>query len=96
MAKEGNSNLVRLDVQEDILVITSNSQLGKVREEVNINLRGEGIQIAFNSRYLLDVLKSMEEEEIVIELTSSVSPCVIKGKNSNNAKYLVLPVRLVR
>ena len=35
-------------------------------------------------------------EEIVIELTSSVSPCVIKGKNSNNAKYLVLPVRLVR
>lgn len=80
MAKEGNSNLVRLDVQEDILVITSNSQLGKVREEVNINLRGEGIQIAFNSRYLLDVLKSMEEEEIVIELTSSVSPCVIKGK----------------
>jgi DNA polymerase-3 subunit beta len=96
MAKEGNSNLVRLDVQEDILVITSNSQLGKVREEVNINLQGEGIQIAFNSRYLLDVLKSMEEEEIVIELTSSVSPCVIKGKNSNNAKYLVLPVRLVR
>ena len=96
MAKEGNSNLVRLDVQEDILVITSNSQLGNVREEVNINLQGEGIQIAFNSRYLLDVLKSMEEEEIVIELTSSVSPCVIKGKNSNNAKYLVLPVRLVR
>lgn len=96
MAKEGNSNLVRLDVQEDILVITSNSQLGKVREEVNINLQGQGIQIAFNSRYLLDVLKSMEEEEIVIELTSSVSPCVIKGKNSNNAKYLVLPVRLVR
>ena len=39
MAKEGNSNLVRLDVQEDILVITSNSQLGKVREEVNINLQ---------------------------------------------------------
>ena len=70
--------------------------MGKVREEVNINLQGEGIQIAFNSRYLLDVLKSMEEEEIVIELTSSVSPCVIKGKNSNNAKYLVLPVRLVR
>ena len=96
MAKDGNSNLIKLDVQEDILIITSNSQLGKVREEVNINLRGEGIQIAFNSRYLLDVLKSMEEEEIVIELTSSVSPCVIKGKNSNNAKYLVLPVRLVR
>ncbi len=96
MAKDGNSNLIRLDVQEDTLVITSNSQLGKVREEVNINLQGDGVQIAFNSRYLLDVLKNMEEEDVVIEMTSSVSPCVIKGKNSNNAKYLVLPVRLVR
>lgn len=96
MAKDGNSNLIRLDVQEDTLVITSNSQLGKVREEVNINLQGEGIQIAFNSRYLLDVLKNMEEDDVVVEMTSSVSPCVIKGKNSNNAKYLVLPVRLVR
>ena len=44
----------------------------------------------------VDVLKNMEEDDVVIEMTSSVSPCVIKGKNSNNAKYLVLPVRLVR
>ena len=96
MAKDGNTNLIKLDIQQDNLIISSNSQLGKVREEISIKLQGDEIQIAFNSRYLLDVLKSMEEEEIVIELTSSVSPCVIKGKNSNNAKYLVLPVRLVR
>ena len=96
MAKDGNSNLIKLDVQEDILIITSNSQLGKVREEVAINLQGEEVQIAFNSRYLLDVLKNMEEEEIVMEMTSGITPCVIKGKNMNNSKYLVLPVRLVR
>ena len=96
MAKDGNSNLIKLDVQEDILIITSNSQLGKVIEEVAINLQGEEVQIAFNSRYLLDVLKNMEEEEIVMEMTSGITPCVIKGKNMNNSKYLVLPVRLVR
>ena len=79
-----------------ILIITSNSQLGKVREEVAISLQGEGVRIAFNSRYLLDVLKSMEEDEIVMEMTSGITPCVIKGKNMNNSKYLVLPVRLVR
>ena len=96
MAKEGNTNLIKLDIQDDTLIITSNSQLGKVREEVVINLQGEELQIAFNSRYLLDVLKNMEEEDIVMEMSSSVSPCVIKGKNLNNGKYLVLPVRLVR
>lgn len=96
MAKDSNSNLIKLDVQEDTIVITSNSQLGKVREEVNINLQGESIQIAFNSRYLLDVLKNIEDDEVILEMTSSVSPCVIKCKNVDNSKYLVLPVRLLR
>lgn len=96
MAKEGNSNLIKLDIQEENVIITSNSQLGKVREEVNINLQGEGVQIAFNSRYLLDVLKNMEDDEVVIEMTSSVSPCVIKSKETDAYKYLVLPVRLIR
>ncbi|MDO5039254.1 DNA polymerase III subunit beta [Clostridium sp.] len=96
MAKDGNNNLIKLDVQDDALVITSNSQLGKVREEVFINLQGEKIQIAFNSRYLIDVLKNFEDEEVVMEMTSSVSPCIIKAKDADNYKYLVLPVRLIR
>lgn len=96
MAKDGNSNLIKFDIQDDVLVITSNSQLGKVREEIFIELQGEGIQIAFNSRYILDVLKNMEDEEILLEMSSAISPCVLKGKNMSNAKYLVLPVRVVR
>lgn len=96
MAKDGNSNLIKLDIQDEAMIITSNSQLGKVREELNITLQGEAIQIAFNSRYLLDVLKNIDDEEIKLELTSSVSPCVIKCKSIENSKYLVLPVRLMR
>ena len=96
MAKEGNSNLIKLEIQDDTIVNTSNSQLGKVREEVVINLQGEGVQIAFNSRYLLDVLKNMEDDMVIMEMTSSVTPCVIKAKETDSYKYLVLPVRLIR
>ncbi|AGF53847.1 DNA polymerase-3 subunit beta [Clostridium saccharoperbutylacetonicum] len=96
MAKDGNTNLIRLDIQQDNLIITSNSQLGKVREEISIKLQGEGIQIAFNSKYLLDVLKNMEQNEVVMKMTSGISPCVIEEENNENAKYLVLPVRLMR
>ncbi|SHK57880.1 DNA polymerase III, beta subunit [Clostridium cavendishii DSM 21758] len=96
MAKDGNSNLIKFDINDDAIVITSNSQLGKVREEVSANMQGEGMQIAFNSKYLLDVLKNMEDGEVEMELTSSISPCIIKNKNAENSKYLVLPVRLVK
>lgn len=40
MAKDGNTNLIKLDLHQDNLVITSNSQLGKVRDEISIKLQG--------------------------------------------------------
>lgn len=95
MAKEGNTNLIKLDIKDDQIVITSDSQLGKAREELNILMQGEPLKIAFNARFLIDVFKIMDEEEIVLELTSSVSPCVVKNKEKNNCTYLVLPVRVV-
>jgi DNA polymerase III subunit beta len=69
--------------------------LGKVREELNIILQGQPLQIAFNSKYLIDMFKMMEEEEVVMEFSSSVSPCIVKNKNIDNCTYLVLPVRLL-
>lgn len=95
MAKDGNTNLVKFNIKDDTLIITSNSQLGKVREELNIILQGDDLQIAFNSKYLIDVLKILEDEEIVMEFDSSVSPCVIKSKEYNAYTYLVLPVRVL-
>ncbi len=94
MAKDGNTNLVKFDIFDDTLVVTSNSQLGKAREEMQIILQGEGIKIAFNSRYLIDVFKTMEEENVTMEFTSTVSPCVIRNQNSDNSVYLLLPVRI--
>lgn len=95
MAKEGNTNLVKFDISDDTLIVTSNSQLGKVREEMQIILQGSSLKIAFNSKYLIDVFKNMDEEELVMEFTSSVNPCVIKNKNIDNCVYLLLPVRVL-
>lgn len=95
MAKEGNTNLIKMDIMDDQMIITSDSQLGKAREELNIIMQGDNLKIAFNAKFLIDVFKIMDEEEIVLELTSSVSPCVVRNKDKNNCTYLVLPVRFV-
>lgn len=95
MAKDSNTNLIKLEIEENNMIITSNSQLGMVREELNILLQGDTLKIAFNSKYLIDVLKIMDEEEIIMKFSSSVSPCVIKNKDKDNCTYLVLPVRLL-
>lgn len=95
LAREGKTNLIKFEVKDEKMIITSNSQMGKVYEEVNIKLEGEGIKIAFNSKYFLDVLRIIDSEEIYLEFSTNVSPCLVKKCDSNDFTYLVLPVRLV-
>ena len=95
LAREGKTNLITMDIKEDYMVITSNSQLGNVHEEVSIFSEGIGIQIRFNSKYFIDVLKIVDVDEVYLEFSSSVSPCLLKTTESNDYTYLVLPVRLI-
>ena len=95
LSREGKTNLVKFEIMDELMVITSNSQMGKVYEEVKISLEGEGIKIAFNSKYFLDVLKIIDSEEIYMEFTSNVSPCIIRKTDADDYIYLILPVRLV-
>lgn len=95
LAREGKTNLIKFEINENKMAITSNSQMGKVYEEVHIDLEGEGLKIQFNSRYFIDVLRIIDSEEIYLEFSTSVSPCLIKKIDSNDFLYLVLPVRLI-
>ena len=94
LAKEGKNNLIRCSVNDQKWIITSRSEEGNVREELMISKEGEDLDIGFNSKYLMEALKAINEEEILIELNTSVSPCLIKPIEGNSFEYLILPVRL--
>ena len=89
-------SLIKLNAQDDVLKITSYApEIGKIYEEMNIFLEGEPMEISFNSRYLLDALKSVDSEEIYMELTGSLSPGIIRPVENDDYIYLILPVRTV-
>jgi len=95
LAKEG-ANIIKLTVTDGSLVINSNSpEIGKIEEQLAIEMEGEETQIAFNSRYLIDVLKVIDADEILLELTGSLSPGIIKRADGENYIYLILPIRIV-
>ncbi|KXZ40763.1 DNA polymerase-3 subunit beta [Alkalithermobacter thermoalcaliphilus JW-YL-7 = DSM 7308] len=94
LAKEGKNNLVKFSIRDDIMLVTSNSEIGNVQEEISISLEGEDLDIAFNSRYLMEGLKVIDSEEIYLEFTTNVSPCIIKPEDGEKYIYLLLPVRI--
>lgn len=94
MAREGKNNLVKFQIEKDSLHISSNSEMGEVDEVIKIDAEGESIEIAFNSRYLIDALKVIDSEEIYMHFISPVSPCLIIPCDGTMYTYLLLPVRI--
>ena len=93
LARQSKTNLVNFKIEKDLLTITSDSEIGKAREQVGIQLMGKSLDISFNVRYLLDVLKEVDDEEIVLDFNTNISPCVIHPMQGENYLYLVLPVK---
>ena len=52
------------------------------------------MEAGFNQKYFLDSLKAIDEEDIFIELGSSISPCLVKSVENNDYVYMILPIRL--
>jgi DNA polymerase-3 subunit beta len=95
MAKEGKNTSVKFKITDEALFISSNVEIGSASEVVSITLEGDDLEIGFNPKYWLDVLKVIDSEMVQIELTTNVSPCIVKPLDQNDYTYLVLPVRIV-
>lgn len=90
-------SFIVLSISNDKMKVNARSSKGSLNEEVNIEpilMNQEGLEIAFNSRYLIDVLKNSNSENIRMFFKGSVSPCIVKEEDNEDAYYLILPVRM--
>jgi len=94
MAREGKNNLIKMSFHDGILRITSNAELGDVEEEMDASLNGDSIDIAFNARYITDVIRNVSDENLCMKFNSNISPCVVIPENGDDFIYLILPVRV--
>ena len=98
LSKIGQNNLVQFDIRDQNLCITSRSEIGNVRENINIVFGGKELLIAFNARYFMEALRVIPDEFITIKFNQAQNPCVISPFEGDEDKflYLILPVRLIK
>ena len=87
------NNLVLFDIKPDKIVITANSDMGKVEETVACDLDGKELKIAMNGKYIMDAVKSLSEEEVVLSFNLPIAPFTVENVEDKHCQYLVLPVR---
>lgn len=94
MAKDGEYNVIKFQFNEDEVIITSNNpDIGKAYETVPITTNGTEITIAFNAKYVTDILKNVGATELHFSLNTPLSPASIKPVNDDNYTYIITPVR---
>jgi DNA polymerase III subunit beta len=84
---------VKLSINDDNIVITSNTEIGAVREELRVEMEGNKLDIGFNPRYFIEALKVVEDEVINILFTSNIGPCTLNPIDNEKFCYLILPLR---
>lgn len=94
ISREGKKNPIRIAIEQDKVIITSNAELGTAREELEATLEGKEITIAFNHKYLIDALKAIDDDNVCIHFISPLTPCIIQPEEGQHYKYLVLPIRV--
>jgi len=66
----------------------------EVESELPTNYEGQDFEVAFNPVYLSDVLKALEQNEIVIELTTPLNPGVIRPADDESYRYVMMPMKV--
>lgn len=91
-----NSNMVTLTVEEDRVLITCSApDIGTVHEEVLVEKDGDRLQVGFNARLLIDALRSIEYDEVLLELSGPLSPARLKPLATDSTFAIVLPMRIM-
>jgi len=94
ITREEKKYPVNVKIEENVLRIMCISTLGNAKEEMNIENDGKNIEIGFNPKYFIDALKAINHEEVYVDFTTSMSPCVIKPLEGEEFVHMILPVRI--
>ena len=89
------TNAVKVILQNGSITLhTSSPDVGEATEDLPAQYRGESLTTGFNARYLLDALAVMEGDTVNLEISSPLSPCVLKSDGDPGFLCVVMPMKI--
>ena len=94
LIKESDKKPIIVSIKDDNnMYLKVDTFMGSMNEEIEIDKEGEEIIIGFNPKFVMDVLKVIDDEKITLYMRDSKSPCIIRDIEENYI-YVVLPVNI--
>lgn len=93
LVRGDKNSLIIFDISGDTVEISSASEIGNVQEPVKANIEGKDVRIAMNSKFIIEAVNALDEQEIVLSFNNQVQPFVCQNADNKQSLYLILPVR---
>jgi DNA polymerase-3 subunit beta len=91
------ASMVKLSLGNQQLIITANSEAaGNAYEELEVEQTGDDLTIAFNARYLIEILNHIDSPQVVLEFLGPLSPAAIRPLETSpggSQLYVLMPLR---
>ncbi len=90
-----SANVVRIIVEDEKMrLLTSSQGLGEGEAVLDVKKDGEDNEIAFNIKFLTDLIRNIQAKEMIIEFSSPVEPAIFKTSDDPAFTHIIMPVRL--
>ena len=94
ISRSNEYNIMRLSFTRDQVHISSNNpDIGNAEETVKAEVEGPDVNIAFNAKYITDVLRNIDTEDCIFYLNQSLNPLTIRENNNDTFTYVATPVK---
>jgi DNA polymerase-3 subunit beta len=86
---------VKLAIAKDQLVVScTNPETGEISDDVPVEYAGQSLEVAFNARYLVEALASLDDRNVLVKVTDNLSPGLLVGVDEPRHLCVVMPMRL--
>lgn len=95
LAQNKDKNIVRMEINDkQMFLFSSSSELGKTEEQLPIECSNkEKIELAFSSKYMLEALKVLKDDNLLLLVNGDDLPIIIKSITDESLIALILPVK---
>jgi len=85
---------IKIEPEQNLLSLFSQSpETGEIKSSLSGEIKGQSIEISFNSKFLIDGLLNLEGQRIIFDLNGEDGPAVLRSDQDSSYIYIVMPVK---
>lgn len=95
LTSDKEKNIIKFECEDNLLTILSNSpEIGKVEEKMIVEKSNkENIKIAFSSKFMMDAIRTINSEKVILKFNNDVQPIIICDEKDDTILQLILPIK---